>query len=70
MKERENYLPHQQRVVDEKKELELRIADLEHFVNYNDIFNSLSEMNQRLLLMQLKTMKTYCDIIGARISLF
>lgn len=61
--------PYQQRVVDERKELEDRIVKLEKFIN-DKRFNELSYAHQRLLSKQKLIMCDYSDILDARIQLF
>lgn len=61
--------PHQQRVVDEKKELDTKWLALTAFTT-SDIFNSLSEYERGLLRDQAAVMKTYSDILAERITTF
>lgn len=59
--------PHQQRVINEKDDLDKKIVALKRFVNSNSI-NLASEGEQELLKKQLVAMVTYSDILMARIS--
>ena len=62
----ENY---QQRVIDEKKELDGRIYKLSAFID-GDVFNELSAEEQRLLNSQLKVIQEYSMILNDRIAIF
>lgn len=59
--------PHQQRVINEKDDLDKRIIALKRFVNSNSI-NLASEGEQELLKKQLVVMTSLSDILMARIS--
>ena len=61
--------PHQQRVVDEKAELDDRRAKLANFYS-SPIFLGLPESEQSLLLLQGVAMRTYAEILGERIAGF
>ena len=61
--------PHQQRVVDEKAELDDRRAKLANFYS-SPVFHGLSESEQSLLLRQGVAMRTYAEILGERIAGF
>lgn len=61
--------PHQQRVVDEKRELDERREKLEAFYS-TQIFHGLPESEQTLLLRQGVVMRTYSEILGERIAAF
>lgn len=62
--------PFQQRVVDEKRELDDKIQKLDVFVRNDTMFRSLSTLDQRLLREQLVVMHDYHRILGERIELF
>ncbi len=62
-------LPHQQRVVDEKSELDERLAKLGAFV-VTDTFNRLDSIERELLLEQEDAMNAYSDVLARRISNF
>lgn len=59
----------QQRVIDEKSELDLKINALNAFV-IGGIFKTLPEADRELLLRQLDIMKAYEHILEVRISRF
>lgn len=65
----DQYLPHQQRVVDEKKELDTKLAALKGFFN-TAIFTGLDQVNQDLLSSQEVAMEEYSQILAERIQLF
>ena len=60
-------LPHEQRVVDEKAELDERREKLTAFYS-TPIFHSLSESEQSRLMAQGVAMRTYSEILGERIA--
>lgn len=62
-------MPHQQRVVDEKTDLDVKIEKLEAFIE-GEIFSSLSDEEKDRLNLQLVTMDKYSDILGERIAAF
>lgn len=62
-------LPHQQRVVDEKTELDAKRASLETFLT-SKTFRELDEKGQILLINQCSTMHTYSMYLAQRIALF
>ena len=64
------YAPHQQRVVDEKAELDERRGKLDTFIQSNYTFVTLSAEEQSLLKQQRAAMTGYSDILGKRIELF
>lgn len=61
--------PYQQRVVDEKAELDIKITALNKFIPTQN-FSSLDSDNRTLLVAQLNAMLEYSDILTDRISLF
>ena len=61
--------PHQQRVVDEKAELDSRIEKLNTFITSEKI-QSVSEREQFLLGAQSVAMQRYSEILGERIANF
>jgi hypothetical protein len=63
------YLPHQQRVIDEKTELDMKLIALTSFFS-TDIFKGLNQKNQDLLTSQEVAMDEYSQILAERISLF
>jgi hypothetical protein len=66
--------PHQQRVVDEKAELDDRIQKLAAFIDTFDkgfsIFAGLPEPERVRLYAQHRAMTTYSTILGERIAAF
>lgn len=62
-------LPHEQRVVDEKKELDERLAKLRIFFG-TQTFHSLSTVEQGLMQRQCICMNSLSLILGERIDLF
>jgi hypothetical protein len=62
-------LAHEQRVVDEKTELDKKICSLESFFS-NTIFLGLSKIEQDMLVCQFNIMKSYSCVLSSRISLF
>lgn len=61
--------PHQQRVVDEKAELDERAAKLHAFIN-TTWFAGLDEAERHRMRTQFVAMNTYSDILGERIAAF
>jgi septum formation inhibitor MinC len=62
--------PHQQRVVDEKSELDSKIEKLHDFIQRNPLFLSLDGEEQARLKHQYLVMAEYSSILGERISFF
>lgn len=62
--------PYQQRVVDEKAELDLKAQTLSAFIGYSDIFPTLDAAEQERLKEQNDVMWRYSEILGARIAAF
>ena len=62
-------LPHQQRVVDEKRELDEKISKLGPFLN-SSIFKSLDGDEQERLCDQYEVMQVYSNILRDRIAAF
>lgn len=65
-----SYAPHQQRVVDEKAELDERRTKLFKFIQNSPIFKTLSESDRSLLVEQWEVMSHYSTILSARIERF
>lgn len=63
-------LPHQERVVTEKAELDSKIEKLNDFVHNNKVFETLHLDEQGRLWNQLRHMKDYSDVLGKRIAAF
>lgn len=62
-------LPHQQRVIDEKSELDLKINKLSTFIS-GKIFKTLSTDEQVMLKLQFVYMVAYSNILQDRIKFF
>lgn len=62
--------PHQQRVVDEKADLDKRAIALSNFIEFNQIFPTLDHGEQVRLREQCKIMFRYSEVLGARIAAF
>ena len=62
--------PHQQRVVDEKEELDKKAKALSNFIGTNPTFETLDAAEKERLKMQNDVMWQYSEILGARISAF
>ncbi len=61
--------PHEQRVIDEKTELDEKIQKLVAFFQ-TELFDGLSSYDQALMQMQANAMLTYAGILTLRISQF
>lgn len=62
--------PHQQRVVDEKAELDKKATALSTFIGENPIFGTIDAAEQERLKEQCELMWEYSEILGARIAAF
>jgi len=62
--------PHQQRVIQEKKQLDEKIQALVKFICSSPVFDSLDENEKNKLRDQRDAMTEYSDILGDRISSF
>lgn len=60
--------PYQQRVIEERNELQRRIEKLAAFLNSN-AYSEVSNEEAHLLGMQLDSMRTYKNILDERIDL-
>lgn len=61
---------YQQRVVDERDELDNKAAKLSEFISHSPLFKPLSETDKLLLIIQLNVMSSYSGILEARIRNF
>ena len=61
---------HQQRVLDEKRELDERLSKLDAFILDNPLSLQLSGSEQERLARQSKAMAIYSGILGERIAAF
>lgn len=65
-----NLAPHQQRVIDEKTELDIKAKALSNFIGSNATFETLDPAEQERLKEQNDIMWQYSEILGARIAAF
>ena len=64
-----SYQPHQQRVVDEKAELDSKLEKLNTFIG-GTFYEGLPEAERIRLAKQAGAMKDYSDILSERIAAF
>ena len=62
--------PHQQRVVDEKADLDDKLGKLHDFIQENPTFKALPEDEQKRLQRQDLVMAEYSQILSERIAAF
>jgi hypothetical protein len=62
--------PHQQRVLEERAELQDRIEALDRFITTNQTFANLPQRERDLLATQLVVMRQYFDILTERMKGF
>jgi len=62
--------PHQQRVVEEKQELDNKIAKLNLFIGEGSVFPTLDAAEQERMKVQLDLMFQYSEVLGKRIAAF
>lgn len=62
--------PHQQRVVDEKIDLDVKASALSNFIGTNPVFCTIDAAEQERLKEQCEVMWKYSEILGARIAAF
>jgi len=62
-------LPHQQRVVDEKEQLDFKLAGLNAFLSTRT-FDSLGKLEQGRMLRQAGFMSQYSAVLADRIRAF
>lgn len=62
--------PHQQRVIDEKTELDGKIAALQKFIAQSPLFDGLTVAERWRLTTQCHIMVQYSAILGERIAAF
>lgn len=65
-----NLQPHQQRVIDEKAELDERIGKLREFICSSPIFKQLPDPERGRLYRQQTAMEAYSGVLGERIAAF
>ena len=61
---------HQQRVIDEKAELDEKLVKLGAFISSSSVFLSLPEDEQLRLKTQAMHMSSYSKVLGERIAAF
>ena len=66
----QHFEPYQQRVVDEKTELDSKHRKLIEFIEESSTFPRLPEDEQNRLRRQKDCMRNYSDVLGERISAF
>lgn len=67
---RKELQPHQQRVVDEKAELNEKLNKLTSFVLDSPIFKDLPQAERGRLLRQMVLMQLYSEVLADRIAAF
>ena len=65
-----NLQPHQQRVVNERDDLQDRIEKLVAFIDASPIFRTVGEEEQVRLLHQQDYMGNYLNVLNLRIAAF
>mgnify|MGYP001605334382 FL=1 len=60
----------QKRVIEEKKELDIKIEKLDGFIRCNSTYKTLVQVGRMRLLEQLEAMRWYTRILGERIAAF
>ena len=69
MGEEKVLLPHQQRVLEEQVALDIKVVALNTFLE-GELFLTLPEEDQNLLIKQVNIMEEYSHILGLRIARF
>jgi hypothetical protein len=62
--------PHEQRVVDERTELDDKLGKLIAFIDASPIFKGLDKIDQDLLIGQKYAMMQYSELLTKRIGRF
>jgi hypothetical protein len=62
--------PYQQRVVEEKVELDKKAKALSDFIGLNPTFETIDAAEQERMKEQCEVMWQYSEILGARIAAF
>lgn len=62
--------PHQQRVLDEKRELDERLSKLDAFILDNPLYSQLPTSEQDRMARQSKAMAAYSGVLAERIEAF
>ena len=63
-------LPYQQRVLEEKEQLDVSIRKLDKFINSDEFTSSVVSDEQARLKLQLFLMKQYSDVLNERLKAF
>ncbi|WP_428743187.1 crAss001_48 related protein [Tenacibaculum sp.] len=64
-----DYAPHQLRVIEEKKELDMKLFNLSNFL-FSEKFEELEMSDKHLLNSQFDIMRRYSEILETRIKNF
>ncbi len=56
-----------ERLIEERNEINENIKELNNFISKNENYQKLTKMQQLLLIMQLRVMQTYSDLLQIRI---
>lgn len=62
--------PHQQRVVTEKTELDVKLTALNEFIDFSTGYQRIGQEEQNRLKAQAYAMRAYSDILADRITAF
>lgn len=62
--------PHQQRVIQEKTELDERYRKLYDFIHGDNFFRVCDEPERERMIRQLNAMLAYSEVLGERIAAF
>ena len=62
--------PHQQRVVDEKNELDQKAKALSEFIGNSPLFDDIDPEEQERMKVQNDIMWQYSEVLGQRINAF
>ena len=63
-------LPYQERVIEEKRQLDDKLFRLGQFILDSGAYNSLPIEEVQRLNRQMKSMEDYSDVLGERIAAF
>lgn len=66
----QTFAPYQQRVIDEKRDLDIKVKALNRFISEDPVFEALSAIEQFHLRKQWKLMSEYSEVLGERIAIF
>lgn len=65
-----DYLPHQQRVVDELQQLQNKLTALRNFIDRAPLYQRLDDAEKQRLRLQAGYMAGYAAVLGDRIEAF